>query len=279
MATRCLFIIGKERSGTTALRSMIASTGKFDDYHELFAEHSLAGGHSEFAKFVSAQEIDRAQMLLGRTKLRLFMEWIAHIDKSNGGTPLIDVKYGYVNFFDSWWRVRYRPAMMQLAQGEGFKYIHMVRRNKIEILSSLQQAMQSNSWVQANDRASPEAYLRPVEMDIDRAIYKIETLIMEEEVVRSYLNDSPHHLAVHTIEYEDLFARDVDIAMRTRRSLAEFLEVREDQLVPKVMKQDNRALDARISNYEELSRLLAPTKYAWMLDGHRAPLASTGATR
>lgn len=242
--SRCLFVIGRQRSGTTVTRKSLCSHPRIVDLGEIMHPQYREG----FLHELSMRAGSDATCLQPRY---WFPVLVSTIEKLAGAHPadtrfLVDIKYNMalsfgVNFIESELRANFFGELEQT----NASVLHIIRRAKVELIVSEQVALKTQKWQLDLDdeRASTKIWLNP---------YTIGMRIREEEAqdeyVRKQLARNPRRLEVC---YEDIFGGP-SFRSDVLKSVVRFVGL-DDDFEPTVMLQkQGRPMYETIENFKQV---------------------------
>jgi LPS sulfotransferase NodH len=270
-----LLIIGRERSGTTVVRATLATSPAYVNLHEAFSDPAVEAGTSAFAQYLKANDLF-AKWAGARHRPQILLDWLEDVRKTTGQTPLVDVKQQYLNICDSYWSHNRRPQLIRFCYQRKWPVIHVIRRNKLAVLVSLIQAEATGVWNARHPNAVEKVRRSgPVTVPTKFLRERIRQLTGDDNAVATYLKQ---HSRLATLEYETVLARGGAELVEGVRAACEKIGAplpAADE--PPTLRSGDPDLRARITNYDEVAKLLKDTPYAWMLDQEKPPAAGKAA--
>ena len=232
-------ILGRGRSGSNLLRSLIDAHSRTKTFGELFRQEDFVGWDTE--GYIGA-----------RRGLELF-----HNDPARFLDTKVFRKYprrvsavGFKLFYNHARQQNWEPVWPYVRDG-GFKVLHLRRRNILAAHLSLQRAFRTNVW--ENRGGAPEDD-QPIELDYGLCLEAFELTRERERAADAYFAES----AVLQLTYEDL-AADRDSHMRR---VFEFLGLPYEQVEPAIHRQRSLPLSAAIANFDDLRERFAGSEWA-----------------
>jgi len=242
---RCVFVVGRQRTGTTVLRQALASHGQVHDLGEVMHANRQHGFYAELCARLTqspstglhTQWFDILLATLHqmappgeRRVLLVDMKYDAALDF---GTRFIGPKM--VSTFA--WRVRYHQSCV----------IHIVRRNKLALLASVDLARKTGQW--SIKRGEPHHGQR-IALDP----HTLHTRIAAEEAVDAYFTAQFAGMTGKiTVVYEDLFQPDGRLAPHCFGEVAQRFWIDPSfNLQPRLVKQ-GRPLTDTIANFDAVA--------------------------
>ena len=149
-----------------------------------------------------------------------------------------------------------KTAWDYLERDADVRIIHLVRRNLLQMLLSLQTALTTNIWARQVGEAAP-ASLPILEFSSDEAETYFHDILEQRRETMTRLLSSPRRKML-TLEYERDLTSDLDC---TLKRIQEFLDVPYVRLEPTLCKQSTLPMQQRIRNYEHLKRCFSNTPF------------------
>jgi len=182
-ATRPVFVVATQRSGTNLLRKSLAATDLFFDLNEVFDPF-----HAEFWKFKQQRIVESSSLSLPTEENQLAL-WHGYLQQrlSEIEKPftLIDVKYTSMHHLDSLWHEHGSESfLVRWLAANQFPVIHVVRENVLDTHVSNLLACRLQVW-DAKDASVAEGVsfrLDPVETKVE-----IERRMLQIQMVRRLL--------------------------------------------------------------------------------------------
>jgi hypothetical protein len=239
-----------QRSGTTALRSLISETGKFADLGEIFDTAIIGEPHSFFG-FCREHKIGFADVLSGPDADALCKKYFARLREIAAGRHLlVDVK------FNSWGEIRMpwtfmhqEPYFLKQLKWMRAKVIFISRRDLVGAVISDRLSDAIGKW----HNLTPQDVAVPVRLDPERLAERAKLLCLSEAYFFENLKAYPGALL---LAYEQLFDADGRLA----KGIADRISglVGEKLAIPDAGQYRRSGIDKRraVENYEELVRVL-----------------------
>ena len=193
-----LCVVAGQRSGTTALRSSLETTGEFLDLGEIFHTDDLR--EASFLTYVRQHKIqiddfadtDRANVIAD--------EYIAFIHKiANPRIPIIDIKFNSWNAFSPIWGYLHEtPFFMRALFRDKARFLFVYRRDIVGQVLSEQVAREAQVW----HDLKREHVRGPIVVDSDLVPKQAALIMRAEKILWNYLTPSRRAISMH---YESLF--------------------------------------------------------------------------
>lgn len=199
---RCLFVIGRQRSGTTMLRKTIASHPDIADLGEVMHIERSVGFYTVLAEAM-AQDLHLATHSAWFNVLRSTITRLA--PQPRPAVLLVDMKYQMaLSFGSTFVGNRMVNTLTQRLRREGAGTIHVIRRNKLAMIASQDSARRTMVWGGANP--APPA---PVTIDIPTLADRID----REEAMDAYFAAELRRVkGTITLVYEEMIGPDGALA-------------------------------------------------------------------
>jgi LPS sulfotransferase NodH len=215
-------IVGNARTGSNFLLDGLKTSSSVRTYHEIFAGHNRNVGE-DFDKILSTV--------------------FAYESKS---TQVVGFKVFYNHLTEDEWS--------KLVACKDLKIIHLIRRNRLRTVISLEIAFKTGQWTKSKNNSSVPTEKR-VKLEPSKLIKRLEQIEEGECATRARFRDR------ETLEivYEDLVQNPKQIFA----TVGAYLGV--DGIDPqkiRLKKQNPESLRQLISNYDEVEAVLKNTKFA-----------------
>jgi LPS sulfotransferase NodH len=225
-------ILGRSRTGSNLLRSLLNAHSGVEAYGEIFRHRDAMDW--DHIGYLRSPRMHR--MLLkdptGFVERRVFRRYPE-------GIGAVGFKIFYYHAGEGSWATiwPYLGARLDI------RVIHMTRRNILETHLSRKRAEITDSWVNTSGRLEETP---AIVLEYEECLAEFERTRALEQKYDGLFSDHPKLL----LTYEDL-ARDY--ASEIRRVFG-FLDLPEEAVRPGIFKQNHRPLREAISNYSELKR-------------------------
>lgn len=242
---RCLFVVGRQRSGTTVLRRALASHTRVRDLGEVMHDKRKVGFYTVLADTLATNISDglhaRWCNLLITTAERL-------APPPDDSVLLLDIKYNMaLSFGSSFEGTEVVSTFAQFLRRNQANVIHIVRRNKLALITSAAVASATNQWERKpNDEERFEPVIIPPQSLLGR--------IREEEAMDAWFTAQFDKLrGLIRVVYEDMFDADGHFLPAPFEHVAQRMGIAPDfNLAPRLVKQ-GRPLSEAIANFGEVA--------------------------
>lgn len=264
MSSDLIFIIGRQRSGTTVFRDLLMRHGAMD-CDEIF--HGDLANKFRFFRYVRERLQDEPQLIHPENYAGLFRSYIQELRKKSGGKKLaMDVKYFGLNLIPSLsflnLRMDTRPFIINFMQNNSAHVAHIVRRNKLRIILSEEMAKTTGRW--SSGRVEHLVSDKPkIVIDTDQIMGAISRLIKQDERVSGMLEGVP---GVARLNYHEMFDEIGMFTPKVQDTAARFLNLSSVDPKPGNLKMNPEPLSELVENFVELRNCIAATDHKWMLD-------------
>lgn len=254
------FVIGRQRSGTTVFRKLLAVSAYCWDVGEIFhsAPMPLPERYFNFREKKIKQSIEYSHPGYDE---RIFLWFIDFLESKYPNTNLIfDVKYIDLHYImDRSKSMAFEPFLVRYMQEKEVPVFHVIRKNKLRLLVSERMAQQSGVWeVWTKGVPAVEA----VWLDSGR----IQEDIAEEIRYTNYVREKFCSLSKYKeIFYEEMFSECGEFSPKLIDSVRRSTGLDFSRESPDLHKQGVRPLADSIANYDQIKAALEGTSCEWML--------------
>jgi LPS sulfotransferase NodH len=261
MNSDLIFIIGRQRSGTTVFRSLLANHGALDA-NEIM--HEDISERHRFYRYVSARARENPELIHPNKHQKLFGEFIENLrSEAEGRKIAIDLKYSALNAIPTMGKFKFhRPFLVRYLYESEVNLVHIVRKNKLRIHVSALIARATGKWGAGSLDQLPAN--RPLlALNIRQTLKKLEELEEEEKVVTNMIAFLP---GIKQLLYETMFDANGNFSSSTIECAKQLLNRNEIDPVPSKIQMNPENLSLLVKNYDELAKCLNQTPYAWMIN-------------
>ncbi len=266
------FLLARQRTGTNALRSVLASNPDivcFDEVFKIEDRHSSdeakrTGNYFTFLEHHCSGDITRAYPDQVEPLLDAYLVYLRGL--ADKRLKIVDVKYNSTHHITGTWRAVAEPTLFDLIKARELSVLQLCRRNYLRCLLSHLKAWESKTYYEYQNPAPPD---RRVVVYADWALAQFERWRLEDELVAAAFAGYPHYLQV---EYADLFP-DVTNAIPAGplETLRRWFGVPDEfSNIAKLSRQSSLPLADTIENFDEVKAALTGTRYAYCLQDEGA---------
>jgi len=254
-----IFIVGRQRSGTTVFRELLKHEGAFN-CDEIF--HGDISRPHRFYAYVLERIAQRPELVHPQSHPALFRDYIRHLSKLAEGAPLaMDVKYFGLNLIPTREDVDGSgPFLFRHMAETGAKVVHIVRLNKLRILVSEEVSKATGLWSLSNpqDKLTEKKALR---IDPKAALTFIDSQLVQQQRTAAQLARVSD---LETIEYESMFDGDL-FSEHTQAIARRFMVKPEVDPRPRNIRMNPEPIAQLVENFDEIAAALRGTAHEWML--------------
>lgn len=257
-----IFIIGRQRSGTTVFRDLLARHGAVN-CDEIF--HGDLDRPHRFFNYVLEKVRENPKLVHPQHLAQLFREYIARERAEAAGRKLaMDVKYFGLNLIPQHEDVDNRtPFVVNFMRNNKAHVVHIIRRNKLRVYVSEEMSRATGRW--SAEKAEHVLAEKPkLTVDIPQAIQFIERLVQQDERVKIMLDHIP---MVERLYYDEMFDKAGLFTPAVQQVAARFMDMDRVDPKPGNLKMNPEGLPDLVGNYDELAQALNDTPHEWMLTG------------
>lgn len=257
-----VFVIGRQRSGTTVFRQLLVTSGAMD-CDEIM--HGNLDRPHRFYAFVRDRVRDEPELVHPQHHNRLFEEFVRRLRREARGRRLaIDLKYFALNLIPLREDVEGKqPFILRYIDRVGAHVLHIVRRNKLRIHVSEEMARATGKWSAGSARQlvaeKPKLTLDPV-----AALRIVGKLIQQDAKVARLLQPIEGSA---TLVYEEMFDPDGRFAAGAAAAAARAMGLAEVDRTPANVRMNPEPLADLVANHDEIAAAFRDTEHAWMLAG------------
>lgn len=256
-----IYIIGRQRSGTTTLREALSDAGAFN------ADEIMHGDLSRPHRFYAyvADRIRSDPSFAHPQRHRdLYRDFIKHLLVLSKGQPLaIDIKYFGLNLIPSADDIiGTLPFIPKYIMSSRVHVLHLVRKNKLRVLVSEEIAVKTKVW-----SATSEATVKSAEsvavIDPATVIGRIKRLLHDDQIASTLLSKHEYY---RKLNYEDMFQLDGDFSDTVMELIKSMTGNDNASSTPKTLRLNARPLSVLISNFEQVQDVITNSQFDWMLE-------------
>lgn len=260
-------LLGRQRSGTNALRSILDSNPDIHCFAEVFnfggkESPEPARREANFFTFLERYGQGDVQRLFPNNHERMFLDYLEYLRcLSPKKLFVVDVKYNTTHLLGRPWEPVGHPYLFELVKRHRIRVLRITRRNYLRYVLSAAKAWRSDRYVV--DELTPYADTAQT-LDVDELLSTLERCEAEDELVSRALGD---HDRCVTYDYVDVFPGTAPVSPAVLEDVSAWLGVQNDFAGrPSIVKQATLPLDETIVNFGEVEAALRETRFAYCLD-------------
>ena len=220
-------IVGNARTGSNYLLDGLKTSPSIRMYHEIFADHNRQIG----------KEFDRIFSTVFQPESK--------------ATEAVGFKVFYNHLTDDEWQ--------KFLACKDLKIIHVIRRNRLRTVISLEIAFKTGQWTQSNKANPSEIKVKRLMMDPSKLIRRLEQIEEGEATARARFQDRQ----ILEVIYEELIKSPTSVF----ESVGIYLGVNGiDPGQIRLRRQNPETLQQLIINYEEVAAALRNSRFEEYLD-------------
>ena len=220
-------IVGNARTGSNYLLDGLKTSPSIRMYHEIFADHNRQIG----------KEFDRIFSTVFQPESK--------------ATEAVGFKVFYNHLTDDEWQ--------KFLACKDLKIIHLIRRNRLRTVISLEIAFKTGQWTQSSKANPSEIKVKRLMMDPSKLIRRLEQIEEGEATARARFQDRQ----ILEVIYEELIKSPTSVF----ESVGIYLGVNGiDPGQIRLRRQNPETLQQLIINYEEVAAALRNSRFEEYLD-------------
>ena len=265
MSQEILCITAGQRSGTTALRSLISGSGRFADLGEIF-DTSLIGDPDSFFGFCRERKLQFTDVMSGPDAEKLCKDFLSVLQRKAADKHLlIDVK------FNSWGEIRMpwtfmhqEPFFLTQLKWRKTKFVFVWRKDIVAQVLSDRISDRIGKWhnLEPGDAGEPFA------LDVEKVRRRAQLLCLSESYFYRNLKSYPDTVMLC---YERMFNEAGALNADVREKISRLM--REDYVFPESGLYRKNRIDAAqiVANYAEIAAAIGE-----VVASHREPALAAG---
>lgn len=266
--TEQIILLARQRSGTNALKSVLATHPDIFCSPEIF--NTTAGSRKNTYNFFSfLQDTQaKAEALFPWNVEKSFELFLDHMHgvSQKKRYQILDIKYNSTHILNREWQsLDYVPFLFSYIQEKPMRVIHLRRENTLRQWVSRANAEALQTWMVLQGESRETA--PPLIIDIKQLWEELRSMKKENAIVAQALK----HCDVLEVQYSLLFTDSGGYVPDSQlQRIADWLgtDCHFDH-EPKFVKQTTRPLHEMIENYAEVAKKLKGTSFEWMLTQDR----------
>lgn len=261
MSSDLIFIIGRQRSGTTVFRDLLERYG-VRNCDEIF--HGDLKHQDRFYRYVLKRMEKEPHLVHPEHHPMLFRHYVEELRQKSPGMKLaMDVKYFGLNLIPVKGDVDGRsPFVVNYMRNTGAHVVHIVRNNKLRIFVSERIAQVTGRW--SAGRVEHLVSQKPrITVDVAEVLHYINSLIRQDKRVIAMLDRIPNS---RRLIYSEMFDVDGMFTAPVIDAAKSILELDHVDPKPGNLKMNPEPISALVENFSDLQAALEATEHGWMLD-------------
>ncbi len=243
-----LCIVGGQRTGTTALRSILSTTGLCKNHDEIFHLENLTEG--SFVQFVKENQLTFESWSRYHDAVRIADMYFSYLlATSDKPMHIIDIKINAWYAIQPVWRYPSEPPfLLEYILGKKIPIILTARENILDQILSEEIARKIGKWHNATNEDVDSRFTVPA----GTVMPKLKQILLTEKILYNHIK---HYSHLHVAVYEDIFTDNilnVDIVSFLERYLDKTLNISQRGTVNK-NKIDKTKI---IENYQDLKAIV-----------------------
>lgn len=256
-----VFVVGRQRSGTTVFRDLLQSNGAID-CNEIF--HGDLTADFRFYKFVAEKISSHLKYIHPENHEELFYEYIEDIrNKTQKNRIIFDVKYFSLDSIPTRGESLLGiPFIFKYIKENDCSAIHIIRKNKLKVFVSEEIANKTGIWSASDEDSLLNKEEKKINIDIYVLIEFINSENKKDNIV-SILMDSVKNN--YRLYYESMFSSENLFSQESISIASQVMNKNIDTIHAGNLKMNPESLEDLVYNYEEVYYSLKGTRYEWML--------------
>ncbi len=257
-----LFIVGRPRTGTTALRTLLTAGGAVDCGEIL---HPRMGQDRNYYRYLAARIAGDPLLAHPSRQWGVFDDYIGDLRRRFDGAPLaLDMKIGMFDALPSFTE-RGRYGTVDYLREHATCVFHVVRRNRLRAAASFKVSEALGVW-SANAAQADKARARKRKVTLDPVALKRSYRAharQDQRFAKAFEGDRRFVRVV----YEQMFTADGDWAPGLHKRIAAATGMDALPARPTTARLNPEPLRELVANLDEVAAALRDTPHAWMLEG------------
>jgi len=281
LSPRPILILSAGRAGSNLLKSFfrpnpsVRDIGEFLNPDRTSHDPAVAFWGAANAERVARLGAERLDPKAPRIIFCEFVEWL--LANSGGRTVLADLKYDHVGLVDALWRsVDEPPPSVAAFIHSRAVILHLVRRNPLAQLASVQLASKTGIWLRRTSRSTEAVQETPsdtscqtIRIDPRHIGDRLRRIVLRQHVAAQWVARAR---STRTLIYEDLLEGD-RLAEPVREAIVTAVDREIDLSGVAGTLKLAPPLNNLIENNDEIRAALAGGDFAWCID--EAPPSDT----
>jgi LPS sulfotransferase NodH len=258
--SKVIYIIGRQRSGTTVLRELFVKYGALNA-DEVF--HGDLSRPHRFYAYVAEKVAQDPRFVIPTSHAQLFRSFVEDLKaKAKEAPVVIDMKYFALNLIPTEGDLaRKSPFIIRYLEEKRPPVFHVIRRNKLRVFVSELIAKNTGKWSARNQNDLPKEKNR-VTLDPVKTVLALRALESDDRVAREMLANVP---GKRELIYENMFLPNGHFAPHVINACEKVLGVSSVDPLPFNIRMNPEPLHGLIENFEAIEAVLTDTEFAWMI--------------
>ncbi len=260
MSSNLIFVTGRQRSGTTVFRRLLAKNGALDA-DDIF--HCTIDRRYSFFGFLYNEISRDPSIVYPMQHPSVFHKFISFLESEAAGKPIVlDVKYYAYSFLSASYILGdSKSFIVEYMKRRRSHVFHIQRRNRLRSHISEMIALETGAWTAVTPAELPA---KPkVRLDTDKLIGVLHQMVAQNIIATTILRGITE---LHTFDYEDMFADDGRYSDNVCQAVGRAMGISEVDGSPNTIKMNPGPIADLVSNYEEVVGVLKGTEFEWMLN-------------
>lgn len=257
-------MLSRQRSGTQLLMNLLKGHHELSATGEVFHEVWKEKENGFYRFIVEHFDNNLIEFVNAKSNPSLLLdEYFSYVlQKSFSKNVLVDVKYNSLHHIDPFWNdILSEPYLLRVIRERELKVVHLIRDNYLANYASSLLARKNFNWSAFESKRQHTT----IEIDTSTLVNEISKREREIEYIQDFFKLSSHYTE---IRYEDILDNEGSFNVDTQEKIMSFLGLSGSHFNKKPQTtKAARSLHELIDNFNDVSDLLARTKYEWMLKG------------
>lgn len=255
-----IFIVGRQRSGTTVFRDLLERHGALN-CDEIF--HGNLDAPHRFYTYLLDRIEKEPNLIHPQYHGQIFDEYLSEKRiLENRRRIAMDVKYFGLNLIPSREDVdSHQPFIVDYMRRKNAHVVHIVRLNKLRAYVSEELAKLTGRWSVGKIEHLLTDKPR-LTLDVPHSIATIDRLMDQDNRVTQLLRAVPSAIRLH---YHEMFTPSGEFSEQVEKIVAQVMGLEKIDIRPGNLRMNPEPLADLVENYDELASALVKTPKEWML--------------
>jgi LPS sulfotransferase NodH len=245
-----LCIVAGQRTGTTALRSALHSTGAFHNFGEIF-QTTTTHHAGNFLAYAKNRHLEVAEMAMPEQARAVALDYLNSLAELAGARiPLIDVKLNSWQIIRPFWGYLHEPpSLMRILARQNCTFLFIRRRDLAAQIMSACLARSAGKWHELK-----QADVRtPITLEIADVKQRAALILQSEAALLSFLSTYRRLISTY---YEDLFV-DNRLNGSVLSQLSAIMKIPLPEPRKLSLEKNDLNKKALVCNFDEVARAVA----------------------